>query len=130
MKEKFYHFFQNRYGNDALNQFLFIVELILFVLIIFTRNIVCNFLFLFVVILYFYRSLSKNIVARSLENDRYVHMQKNVKHHFQAWKSGHKDKEHKYFVCPACTQLIRVPKGKGKLEIRCPYCHTKFERKS
>ena len=31
-----------------------------------------------------------------------------------------------YFRCPSCHQQVRVPKGKGHIEIRCPKCGTKF----
>ncbi len=32
----------------------------------------------------------------------------------------------KYYMCSKCHQQIRVPKGKGKIEIRCPKCSNRF----
>ncbi len=37
---------------------------------------------------------------------------------------------YKYFNCPNCNQKVRVPKGKGKIEITCPKCRTTFIRKT
>jgi len=41
-----------------------------------------------------------------------------------------KDREHRYFDCPKCRQMVRVPRGKGKISITCPKCREKFVRKS
>lgn len=41
------------------------------------------------------------------------------------------DKKHfKYFDCPECNLRIRVPKGKGRIEITCPKCDAKFIKKT
>ncbi len=37
---------------------------------------------------------------------------------------------YKYYNCPNCNQKVRVPKGKGKIEITCPKCRTSFIRKT
>ncbi len=46
-------------------------------------------------------------------------------------KAQRQDKKYyKYFNCPNCNQKVRVPKGKGKIEITCPKCKTSFIRKT
>ena len=32
--------------------------------------------------------------------------------------------------CPKCGQKIRVPRGKGMIEITCPKCRTIFRKRS
>mgnify|MGYP001122250664 CR=1 FL=1 len=32
--------------------------------------------------------------------------------------------------CPGCGQKIRVPRGRGKIAIRCPKCNREFIRRS
>ena len=41
-----------------------------------------------------------------------------------------KDKEHRYFRCPNCKQQMRVPKGKGRIQVTCRNCGVTFEEKS
>jgi ribosomal protein L37AE/L43A len=39
-------------------------------------------------------------------------------------------KTHKYYRCTHCRQLIRVPRGKGKICISCPKCRTEFIKRT
>ena len=33
---------------------------------------------------------------------------------------------YRFFKCPQCRQIVRVPKGRGKICITCPKCKTEF----
>lgn len=33
-------------------------------------------------------------------------------------------------LCPSCGKRMKLPKGKGKLRVRCPHCHHAFEMES
>ena len=32
--------------------------------------------------------------------------------------------------CPQCRNMLRLPRGKGRLEATCPVCRTKFEQRT
>ena len=128
MKEKLYRFMQGRYGTDKLNQFIFYCELFLLVLsLFFKRNIIVYILFYCTLVLYMYRAFSKNYVARSIENQKFIRMRAKVLHRLQAIYKNLKDKQYKYLVCPECSQMIRVPRNKGNIEVRCPSCRKSFD---
>ena len=46
---------------------------------------------------------------------------------FCALKGGRK---YKYVICPECSTLMRLPKGEGHIEVRCPACEKKFVAKT
>ena len=41
-----------------------------------------------------------------------------------------KDRQHRYYACPKCRQTVRVPRGRGKINIRCPKCGEQFVKKT
>ena len=42
----------------------------------------------------------------------------------------HEIRQYKYFICPQCTQRLRVPRKKGRLRVTCTRCGNVFEIKS
>lgn len=128
----FRRFMQGRYGSDELNMALLVGAVLLSIvnalLGLFLRE---NFVYASVVspVLYtlmllllgfnIFRCFSRNIYKRRQEN-----------RHFVNFLTRLRDREHRYFRCPSCKQRVRVPRGKGKLNIRCPKCGCKFIRKS
>ena len=40
------------------------------------------------------------------------------------------DPSNKYFSCPKCKQMVRVPKGHGTVVVTCPNCQNKFEKRT
>lgn len=130
MKEKLIRFFAGHYGTDDLNQFLFVLELILFGITLFFPNIISNTLFYLTIILYLYRTLSRNIVARSVENQKYIRVKSMITHKFVALKKDFQEKGYKHIVCPNCAQIVRVPKGKGNITVTCPSCRNSFDARS
>lgn len=134
-RDKFTNFMYGRYGVDQLSRFMLIITFVLCVLSIFIRTHILSILILAFIIIIYYRMFSKNIYKRAAENEKYLHFISKFKSKTHSGASSYsKDAEqrkyYKYFKCPGCSQKIRIPKGHGKIEIRCPKCNTKFIRRS
>lgn len=78
-----------------------------------------------------WRIFSKNLGKRRAENQKFLEkvwwplQRKNRDARQRA-----ADKDHKYFTCPTCRTVCRVPKGKGKIVITCPKCGGQIKGKS
>jgi predicted RNA-binding Zn-ribbon protein involved in translation (DUF1610 family) len=138
MRERLYRFMQGRYGNDQFNKFLMVVMMICLVLSFFVGNAFYMVGLLLLIYVYF-RMFSRNIYKRSAENQAYLRLRDRVTGFFRGKKSyGYgantnrtfKDKTHRIFICSACKQKIRVPKGKGRIAIRCPKCGNEFVKRT
>lgn len=130
MKEKLYRFMQGRYGNDQFNRFLVVVSMVTLLVSAFTRPFFYTISLALLVYTYF-RMFSKNYYKRSEENRKYLQMTAGLR----SWWAGKKSmwqqsRTHHIYRCPSCRQKIRVPRGKGKIEIKCPKCQTLFVKKS
>ena len=65
------------------------------------------------------------------ENEKYLAATAKFRQRFNREKNMmNQRKTHHIYSCPGCGQKIRIPKGKGKIEIECPKCHTKFVKRS
>ena len=114
-----YDFMRGRNGMDNLNKALFIIVIILDVICIFIKKRVAYSIFWLVSILFLYRFLSKNLVARRRENDKFQGFTRINKMKYDMRK------DYKIFRCKVCGRNIRVPRGKGKIEVTCPVCKNK-----
>ena len=131
MKERMQRFMAGRYGNDQLNQFIFIVAIISMVLEIITRQSLFYTLTLVLLILAYVRVFSRNINKRSEEKMKFLQKKDAILNKFrkQKYYAAQRRNFHIY-TCPQCKQKIRIPKGKGKISITCPKCRTSFIKKS
>lgn len=130
MKEKFYRFMQGRYGSDQLSRFLMILTVVCMVLSLFGAD----FFYIpgFALLIYsYFRIFSRNLYKRRAENAVYLKYEYKVRKFFATWKRDMAQrKTHHIYRCPSCRQKIRIPRGKGKIEIRCPKCNQTFIKKS
>ena len=117
------NFMAGRYGTDKLNMLILSVGLAVSLLSVFVQYAPVN--LLLVVLSYglmiwaIFRTLSRNTYKRYQENRKFLQVINRLK-----------DRHNRYFDCPKCRQMVRVPRGKGKISITCPRCHEKFIRKT
>ena len=107
MREKFARFMAGRYGNDNLNKVISISSIVFLVISLITTRFVpflasfCWILAIMLIVLCYYRMLSRNITKRSMENQKFMSLR------YQA-----------------------VVKKQHRAEITCPKCGEQFIRKS
>ena len=78
-----------------------------------------------------FRILSRNIVKRRAENHHFIHLWSHIRNHFSSQRDrARQGKEFRFFTCPSCKNKLRVPRGKGKLQITCPRCGQRFSGKT
>lgn len=127
-------FFYGRRGADEFSRFLIIAALALTILSWFFRGIANTILYslgLAVIVYCLFRILSKNIYKRHQENIWYLKKKGAVQRWFVSLRDRWSQrKEYKFFRCPSCHALLRVPKNKGKLLLTCRKCGNRFERKT
>ena len=137
MRDKFNKFMQGRYGVDDFSRFIMGVALTLIILTMvvtmFNRNVgsILDFLGIAAIAYAYFRIFSRNIQQRYAENQKYLQVTSKFRLRFNKEKNLMKQrKTHHIYSCPGCGQKIRIPRGKGKIEIECPKCHTKFVKRS
>ncbi len=128
---KFQQFMIGRYGNDQFTLFLTVSGLVCSILSNFRP---LGFLYLISLILIFYgvfRTLSKNYEKRRKELNWYLRVSEKPKAEIKILMSQIRDrKTHRYYRCKSCKTVMRVPKGRGKIEITCPKCRMKTIKKT
>ena len=124
-----------RYGPDQLYFALFIAALLLNIVGAFFGGsivgLILDVLGYGLLVWAIVRSLSRNMYARRRENDRFLRYWWPVRTKLSGFMRRLKcSKTHRFFKCPGCGNMLRVPKGKGKIEITCPRCGERFRRKT
>ena len=122
---------QGRYGADQMGQMLSAVSMVFLIISLFSRNQAWFLLAVIGIVYNYFRMFSKNISKRYAENQKYLKMTAGIRRKFASWKSQLAQRKiYHIYRCPGCKQKIRVPRGRGKIEIRCPKCNTRFVKKS
>lgn len=130
MREKLQRFMWGRYGSDRFNQFLLFCALVCLV-ISFAGGSLFYILGTIVVVYAYFRMFSRNVSRRSMENQRYLKTEMKVRSFFAGKKKEWAQrKEFRIYRCPKCRQKLRVPRGKGRIAIRCRKCGNEFIKKS
>lgn len=134
MKERMIRFMQGRYGAygpDSMNRFLLVSAMAVIFVSIFTRWDFLYAIALVLLIYVYFRMFSKNYTKRYAENQAFIKHTSGIR---TFWTSQKKlmvqRKDYHIYKCPGCAQKIRIPRGKGKVAVRCPKCNTEFIKKS
>lgn len=131
MREKLARFMAGRYGNDELNKTMAIVSVVCLLLAVLFRGRNVSGLLWFIgmvlLVLVYVRMLSRNRYKRIDENNRYMRFKYDFTSFFRVMKERWvQRREYKFFTCPACRTTLRVPRGKGKINIVCRKCGNSF----
>ena len=131
----FSRFLYGRNGADHLGMAALWLAILLDIVNIFVKNgtahaavaSVAMVLTLWVV----FRMFSRNLQRRRAENawflTKFVYP---VQRRRSTGRQQRMYKDHKYFTCPNCRTVCRVPRGKGKIVITCPKCHREIHGRS
>ena len=128
-----YNFFRGRNGFDRLCLCTWALTFV-FLLLSFIPGWVglimqaLSFVFLFITL---FRAISRNIPRRSAENAKYLELTAGLRRKLRNMKTRFSQrKEYKFFTCPTCHTLLRVPRGKGRIQITCSKCGNRFSGKT
>lgn len=127
--EKMQEWMYGRNGFDELTYFLSIAALIC---VLFSPLVHLLYPIALILLIWsVFRSFSRNLENRQKERETYLKYTGKVKQSFKRRKNMWRDrKTHRYYKCPTCKNWLRVPKGKGQIEITCPVCKSKITRKT
>lgn len=130
-REWFAHFMVGRYGTDGLNRFLSASALVLLIISTFTRIRFLYWFGLAALILCYFRMFSFNREKRYAENILFYNKTQKIRTWWLRQKNRMAQRRtHRFYRCPRCRQELRVPKGRGRIEITCPKCRAQFVKKS
>ena len=124
-------FMAGRYGSDQLNRFLSFLALALLVLNLFFRGALLWVLAVAALLLCYVRMFSRNLDKRRAENARYLRLRYKITGEVRGWMDRQKQRrDYRFFRCPDCRAMLRVPRGKGKIRVTCRKCGNAFEKRT
>ncbi len=124
-------FMLGRYGPDELTAAIVILGCLFTFLSNFRLLRFMYFIGMLVMAVAVWRTLSKNIDARTRERMWFLRVIEKPKAEFKLLSNIIRDrKTHKYFKCKNCGASLRVPKSRGKISVTCPKCRVKTQKKT
>ena len=152
------HFMDGRYGFDELSRSMSVWVIVLLIATVVLSLLVkifgglgvvsatrlcyvlyrlCNLAVFVLVIIVIWRMLSRKRDKRSAENARYLERRGSPGPASDLSTRGRRAagnvrdrRDHKYLSCQFCGQRMRVPRGKGRIAVKCPNCGEKTIIKS
>ena len=129
-RDWFSRFMIGRYGSDGLNRAMSMASLVFLIIGMFGPRIF-YWAAVVLLILSYFRMFSYNREKRYAENLAYYRATQQLRAKINKYKKRFAERKYyHYYRCPRCRQELRVPRGRGKIEITCPKCRAQFIKKS
>ncbi len=124
-----------RNGNDQLNRLLMFADVIALLLAsLLSRTALGSVLYvlaLILLVLTYYRMFSRDVYRRRSENERYLREKQKFLSRLRVLRERWRQrKDYRFFTCPSCKAVMRVPRGKGRIRVVCQKCGSTFTGKS
>lgn len=148
-RDRLNQFMVGRYGMDAYSRFISGVAMsfIIFSLVmsLFRARVastVFSYMGVALVVYAYFRIFSRNFNRRYMENQKFLMYSAKAipvitKYSFKLRNTIGKTKYdlqqrriYHIYKCPTCSQKIRIPRGKGRIQVKCPKCYTEFIKNS
>lgn len=133
IRDWFARFMTGRYGVDQMGKTMNWAVIILLLIAMLTGNMLIDMIGMALLVYTYFRIFSRNHSARYQENQRYLQMTADIRRRWNRFMSINRQrKDFHIYTCPnkSCKQKIRIPRGKGKIEVTCPKCRTSFVKNS
>lgn len=131
LMRKFQTFMIGRNGVDQLTRDMSIAALFLMLVVIFTGSALFDLIALFLYGVCMFRMFSRNIAVRYEENRKYVEWkQRFLTSMSQKWIRLKNIKKYRYFKCPECGALLKLPRKVGEVTVTCGKCRHAFKQKA
>lgn len=127
-------FMQGRNGSDELSFALLIAALVLTLLSSFAGALLSGIFSLLSMVAYvicLFRMFSRNVQKRYAENQLYLKKRQQLRTTGkQSWTRLKNLPKYKYFKCPECHSLLRLPRKVGEVTVTCGKCRHSFKKKA
>ena len=131
IKDMFRRFMNGRHGADQLSVALLWVAIILNIIYMITGVYIISLLAAVTIVYAVFRMLSRNGGKRYAENAKYMAFMNRCRTEAAQSKVRYANrKEFKYFRCPKCKAMLKMPRGIGEKTVTCSKCRHSFTQKA
>ena len=124
-------FMEGRSGPDELCFAILIFALVLMLVSSFFASWTLNLIALAAYVWLIFRMFSRNVEKRYAENQKYLLLRSTLKTKCsQGFVRLKNIRKYKYFKCPECHTLLRLPRKVGEVTVTCGKCRHSFKQKA